>query len=83
MSTQIRVDMYQNDHLLRRFSESFKLTNCNLTIYNAVGVEVLTTKVTQQLTTLQTGQLHTGIYFYKLVDKNKIIQSGNLISQNR
>jgi transposase-like protein len=25
MSTQIRVDMYQNDHLLRRFSESFKL----------------------------------------------------------
>lgn len=25
MSTQFRVDMYQNDHLLRRFSESFKL----------------------------------------------------------
>jgi len=25
MSTQFRVDMYQNEHVLRRFSESFKL----------------------------------------------------------
>ena len=59
-----------------------KYLNCDFKIYNMVGVEVMNSLVTKQTITLDTSRLHAGIYFYKLMDKNKIIQSGKLISQN-
>jgi len=59
-----------------------KYMNCDFVIYNSVGVEVMNSIVSKQVITLDTSHLHTGIYFYKLSDKNKIIQSGKLISQN-
>jgi len=59
-----------------------KYLNCDFKIYNMVGVEVMNSIVTKQTITLDTSRLHNGIYFYKLTDKNKIIQSGKLISQN-
>ena len=59
-----------------------KYLNCNFGIYNVVGVEVLSSTVSKQTVTLDTSRLHAGIYFYKLTDKNKVIQSGKLISQN-
>lgn len=58
-----------------------KYVNCNFSIYNAVGVEVMRSIVTKQVITLDTSRLHAGVYFYRLSDKNKIIQSGKLISQ--
>jgi hypothetical protein len=58
-----------------------KYVNCNFSIYNAVGVEVMSSTVTKQVITLDTSRLHEGVYFYRLSDKNKIIQSGKLISQ--
>jgi len=58
-----------------------KYMNCNFSIYNTVGVEVLTSTVSKQLITLDTSRLSAGIYFYKLSDHNTIIQSGKLISQ--
>jgi len=58
-----------------------KYINCRFEIYNMVGVEVLVSNVTKQVITLDTSRLHAGVYFYKLTDQNKIIQSGKLISQ--
>lgn len=58
-----------------------KYVNCNFSIYNTVGVEVISSTVTKQVITLDTSKLHAGVYFYRLSDKNKIIQSGKLISQ--
>ena len=58
-----------------------KYVNCIFSIYNAVGVKVMSSMVTKQVITLDTSSLHPGVYFYRLSDKNKIIQSGKLISQ--
>ncbi|MDD4972179.1 MAG: ice-binding family protein [Paludibacter sp.] len=59
-----------------------KYLNGSFKIYNIVGVEVLSSILSKQTITLDTSRLHAGIYFYKLTDKNKVIQSGKLISQN-
>jgi len=58
-----------------------KYMNCDFKIYNASGVEVMNSTVSKQVITLDTSRLKAGIYFYKLTDKNKVIQSGKLISQ--
>lgn len=58
-----------------------KYMNCKFSIYNMVGVEVMNSTVSKQLITLDTSRLHAGVYFYKLTDQNKVIQSGKLISQ--
>ena len=49
-------------------------------MYDAMGVEVFYTLITNQLTTINTNNLAAGMYFYKVVDNNKIIQSGKIIS---
>lgn len=59
-----------------------KYVNCMFKIYNLVGVEVMNSVVTKQTITLDTSRLRAGIYFYKLTDANKTIQSGKLISKN-
>jgi hypothetical protein len=46
-----------------------------------LGKEVINKTITKQLTTLETSNLPSGIYFYKVIGNDKIIQSGKLISQ--
>ena len=58
-----------------------KYMNCDFKIYNTSGEEVMNSTVSKQVITLDTSRLKSGIYFYKLTDKNKVIQSGKLISQ--
>jgi hypothetical protein len=59
------------------------LTNeIELRIYNVNGVEVVNTIVTNELTTIDTSNLPSGIYFYKIIDNDKDIQTGKLLSQN-
>lgn len=62
-------------------SDDSQMINCELRIYNVLGAEVLSTSITQQLTTINTSNLPSGTYYYKVVSKSKIIQSGKLISQ--
>ncbi len=70
-------------------NDASQTNNCELRIYNAMGAEVMNTTITKQSTTLETSNLPSGTYFYKLVlskvegviDNNKTIQSGKLISQ--
>jgi hypothetical protein len=52
-----------------------------LTIYNILGVALMNTTLTKKITTLKTGNLPPGIYFYKITGNNKTIQSGRLVSK--
>jgi hypothetical protein len=60
---------------------ALKINNAELRIYDVLGNEVLSTKIVQQLTTLKTSNLNSGIYFYKLINNNLTVQSGKLISK--
>jgi hypothetical protein len=53
----------------------------NLTVYDAIGKAVITSSIIQATTKLETVKLHSGIYFYTVMDQGKLIQSGKLISQ--
>jgi len=57
-----------------------KTHNYKFLVFNVIGTEVMNSILNQQLTTFYTSNLHEGIYFYKVVDNDKIIQSGKLIS---
>lgn len=57
------------------------ISKCEFKVYNVLGAEVMNSTVTEQLTTLETSDLPPGIYSYKVIDNNKTIQSGRLISQ--
>jgi hypothetical protein len=58
-----------------------QIRNCELRIYNVLGSEVMHTTVTKQATTLETSNLPSGIYFYKIISNNKTLQSGRMVSQ--
>jgi hypothetical protein len=57
-----------------------KFKICEFKIYNAMGKEVMKTTINNQGTTLDMSKLMSGIYFYKAIADNKVIQSGKLIS---
>lgn len=52
-----------------------------LKVFNILGVEVLNTTLIQQVNTIETGNLSSGIYIYKVISNNKTVQTGRLISQ--
>lgn len=54
---------------------------CELHLFNVLGEEVMSTNLTNSDTKLATTELPAGIYFYEVMNNNKIIQSGKLISQ--
>ena len=62
-------------------NETLEIENLEFRMYNALGDEVIFSNITEQLTTLTTSQLVSGIYFYKVIVNKKIIQSGKLISK--
>lgn len=59
-----------------------QINQIEMSIYNVLGAEVLSTKITTQLTNLDTNVLPSGIYFYKIIRNNKVTQSGKLIAQH-
>jgi len=62
-------------------NDASKINNYKLRIFDTMGKEVMNTPVTSQSTTLNTSDLHSGIYFYQVIENSKTIQSGKLISQ--
>jgi hypothetical protein len=42
---------------------------------------VMRSTVSKQTTTFETNHFSSGIYFYKIMSNNKMIQSGKLIAQ--
>ncbi|OFX34490.1 MAG: hypothetical protein A2X08_10295 [Bacteroidetes bacterium GWA2_32_17] len=64
-----------------RINDESQINSAELKIYNILGEEVINITVTRQLTTLETNNLPKGMYFYSVLNNNKSIQSGKLISQ--
>ena len=52
-----------------------------LVIYTISGEVVLTRTITRKTTTVRTGNLATGIYFYRITGNGRILQSGRLLSK--
>jgi len=69
------------------FSASISINNISqidkaeVRIYNVLGAQVMGASITNQVTTIETSGLPSGIYFYKIISNNKVIQSGRLVSQ--
>jgi hypothetical protein len=59
-----------------------QFNNYELMIYNELGENVMNTTLTKQVTTIETSNLSSGIYFYKVIGNDKTIQSGKLVSQH-
>jgi hypothetical protein len=64
-----------------KINDPSQINKAELRIYNAIGEEVLNTLITKQTIALETSEFPSGVYFYKVSDDDKIIQSGKLISQ--
>ncbi|MCX6351400.1 MAG: T9SS type A sorting domain-containing protein [Bacteroidetes bacterium] len=58
-----------------------QISNCEFRMYNVLGAEVINTILVKPFTTVETNNLPSGIYFYKVIGNNTIIQSGKLISK--
>jgi len=67
-------------NLTVKLTDASELNSSELNIYNAVGILVLNKTLSDKITLLNTN-LPAGIYFYKVFGKNKIIQSGKLVSE--
>ena len=61
--------------------DASQIIDSELRIYNALGEEVMNTTVNKQATVINTSNLTSGIYFYKLIRSGKTIQTGKLVSQ--
>jgi len=64
-----------------KINDASQINNAELRIYNILGSQVMSSGITKHLTTLNTSNLTSGIYFYKVIVNNKIIQTGKLISE--
>ncbi len=62
-------------------NDASQINKVELRIYNILGEKLINTIVTKQLNTLETSNLPSGVYFYKVICNNKTIQTGKLISQ--
>jgi hypothetical protein len=62
-------------------NDASQINNAELRIYDVFGREVKTATISKQATTFDTSNLPSGIYLYKVMNDNKTIQSGKLISK--
>jgi hypothetical protein len=70
-----------NSSININFNNTIQNNNTEINIFNVNGELVLNKLINKQSTTIETSSLSSGIYFYKIISDNKIIQSGKLISQ--
>jgi len=61
--------------------ETLRSSNLELRIYNVFGSEMMHTTLTKQITTIETTQLPSGVYYYKVNSNHKMLQSGKIVSQ--
>jgi hypothetical protein len=64
-----------------RIADASQIRNCELRVYNVLGAEVITTPISKETTTLETAQLPSGVYFYKITGNGTTIQTGRLVSR--
>ncbi len=63
-----------------RLNDASQVNNCELRIFNALGKELMDVAISAQTTSIETGNLTSGVYFFNLVNNNQVIQTGKLIS---
>jgi hypothetical protein len=66
-----------------RVNDDSQIPGLEFRMYNVLGKEVMSAMLTNQLTTLETNSLSSGIYFYTVTRNNQTIQSGRLVSQQQ
>ncbi len=59
---------------------SSQINSCNFKLYTILGEEVLNEALSKQSNTVETSNLPSGIYIYKIISNNKVVQSGKLVS---
>jgi trimeric autotransporter adhesin len=64
-----------------KLNDALQGNEFHLRIYNILGVLIVKTTIFDQSTTVETGHFVSGIYFYQVIDNNKVIQTGKLIKQ--
>jgi hypothetical protein len=64
-----------------RINDASQIKKIELNIYTILGIEIMHTTLNKQSTTLESRSLPLGIYFYKVSENGKTIQTGRLISQ--
>jgi hypothetical protein len=82
--TEDGINIYPNPftaNITIAITDVSQINNYQLMIFNIYGEEVVNTIITDRSTNIETSNLHAGIYSYKVIGENKIIQSGKLISQ--
>ena len=62
-------------------NDASKTIAYKLNVYDELGKAIISTIIVSPVTTLNTSQLHSGIYLYKVTDNGRLVQSGKLISQ--
>jgi hypothetical protein len=63
-----------------KVSDASEINSSELRIYDVLGMLVLNTTLTKNTTVIETN-FSSGVYFYKVIGKNGVAQSGKLISQ--
>lgn len=61
-----------------KINEGSALTGCEFRLYNILGEEVMMTTISRQSTDHATGGIPAGIYFYRVMADNKIIETGRI-----
>ncbi len=52
-----------------------------LQLFNSIGAEIMSTTISNQLTSISTTNFPPGIYFYTVTENKRVIQTGRLVSQ--
>lgn len=69
------------NHLTIQLNDAVLNHQSEMRMYNVLGTLMLKKALTTKVAILETNNLPSGIYFYKIIENNKIVQTGKLISQ--
>jgi len=78
------IVLYPNpftNSLIVNIKDASQLSDCSITICNVIGAVVKTIYIVNESTAIETNDLPSGIYFYKVLANGKLLKSGRLISQ--
>lgn len=82
--SQVWVSIYPNPFnvsLIIKLYDALIGNKYELIIYNVLGEVVMKTAITGQISTIETGNIRSGVYLYKVMENDITIQSGKMIKQ--
>lgn len=79
-----KVNVYPNpfnSHINVDINDSFDINNTSIVLYDSIGKEVKNASVKEKSFLLETNNLSSGIYLYKIISNGRTIQTGKLIAE--